>query len=160
MKSMFKIAIAVAATTVFALTYGRRKLAERNWVKSLQHLLVLSAKDGRPMYNYSFGSAIKDTALMSGMISAMTEFVRETMGSKKQLRVIDQEDKKIILSHGQLATVTIMANKDLPIIHKNAKEFIRSFELQYGPKIQKWSGNIDIFKGASRIVEDYFPVSM
>jgi hypothetical protein len=154
------IAIAVAVSTVFALTYGRRKLAERNWVKSLQHLLVLSSKDGRPMYNYSFGSAIKDTALMSGMISAMTEFVRETMGSKKQLRVIDQEDKKVILSHGHFATVTIMANKDLPIIHKNAKKFIRSFEEQYGAKIQKWTGNSDIFKGVSRIVEDYFPVSM
>jgi len=154
------IAVIVASVTIFALTYGRRKLAERNWIKSLHHLLVLSKKDGRPMYNYSFGVAIKDASLVSGMISAMTSFVRETTGSKKQLRVIDQEDKKIILSHGTMASVTILCEKDLPIIHKRAQAFLQSFEEQYGPKLRKWTGNVEIFKGASKLVEDFFPISM
>ncbi|MHA1276899.1 MAG: hypothetical protein ACTSQ8_06900 [Candidatus Helarchaeota archaeon] len=157
---MIILAVAVAASTIVALTYGRRKLAERNWIKSLHHLLVLFKKDGRPMYSYSFGSAIQDTALISGMISAMSNFVKETTGSKKQLRVIDQEDKKIILSHGQIASVAIMSNKDLPIIHKRAQSFLNGFEDQYHAKIQHWTGNTDMFKGAGKIVEDHFPITM
>jgi len=154
------IAIAVAACTVVLLTYGRRKLAERNWIKSLHHLIVLSKKDGRPMYDYSFGVSVKDTALISGMLSAITDFVKETTGSEKLLRVIDQEDKKLILSHGMLTTVAILAKKDLGIIHSKAKAFLQSFEAQYGGKLQGWTGNVDIFKGAGKLVEDHFPITM
>ena len=154
------IAIVVAASTVVVLTYGRRKLAERNWIKSIHHVIVLSKKDGRPMYNYSFGVSVKDTALLSGMLSAITDFVKETTGSEKLLRVIDQEDKKIILSHGMLTTVAILANKDLRIIHNSAKAFLQSFEAKYGGKLQGWTGNVDMFKGAGKLVEDHFPITM
>ena len=154
------VAIIVAAATVVVLTYGRRKIAERNWIKSLHHLLVLSKKDGRPMYNYSFGIAIKDTALVSGMLSALTNFVKETTGSKKLLRVIDQEDKKIILSHGTQTTVAILSNKNLPIIRNRTQAFLSSFEEKYSMKMQKWTGDTSIFKGANKLVEEQFPISM
>ncbi len=151
-------AIAIAATAI-VLTYGRRKLAERNWQKSLQHLLVIS-KSGAPMYSFSFGMTLKDSALISGMISAITNFMKETTGSERQLRIIDQEDHKIILSHGEVATAAILTKKDLPIIHHRAKQFIADFESIYRGKIKAWTGDADIFKGANKIVEEHFPVEM
>ena len=151
-------ALAVAATAVI-LTYGRRKLAERHWEKSLNHLFVIS-KNGTPMFSYSFGIAVKDSALISGMIAAITSFMKDATGSKKQLRVIDQEDKKIILTYGKQTTVAIISSKDLPIIHKRAQDFIEHFERQYGGKVAKWTGNVEVFKGTNKIVEEYFPVSM
>ena len=151
-------AIAVIATGLL-LTYGRRKLAERRWEKSLHHLLVIS-KNGTPMYSYSFGLTLKDSALISGMLSALTSFIRETTGSKKELRRIDQEDKKIILSHGDFTTTAILASKDLPIIHDRARQFLERFEAVYSDKIQKWVGNTEIFKGANKIVEEFFPIEM
>ncbi|MHA1300623.1 MAG: hypothetical protein ACTSO9_14495, partial [Candidatus Helarchaeota archaeon] len=74
----------------------RRKFQERHWEKSLLHLFVMT-KDGRSMYDYSFGIEEKDPTLISGMLTAMSNFVKETMGSKKHLKSIDQQDKKVIL---------------------------------------------------------------
>ncbi len=153
------IAGSVAIATVVALTYGRKKLAERNWEKSLHHLLIIS-KNGTPMYSYSFGLTLKDSALISGMLTALTSFMKEATGSKRQLKRIDQEDKKIILCHGTLTTVAILANKDLPIIHNRARELLERFEVSYADKIQKWAGNAEIFKGTNKIVEEFFPVEM
>lgn len=153
------VAAIVAAATAIVLTYGRRKLAERNWEKSIQHLLVIS-KNGAPMYSYSFGPTIKDSALISGMISAIASFMQETTGSTKPLRVIDQEDKKIILSHGKLASVAILTTKDLKIIHEHARAFLAAFEMKYQDKIVKWTGDTDIFKGTNKLIEEHFPVAL
>jgi len=153
------ITAAVAISTAVLLTYGRKKLAQRHWEKSLHHLLVIS-KNGTPMYSYSFGPTIKDTALISGMLSAIASFMKETTGSMKQLKIIDQEDKKIILSYGEQITIAILADKNLPIIHKRAKEFATRFEEQYSQRVSKWTGDTSIFKGANKLVEEYFPVDM
>ncbi len=57
------------------------------------------------------------------MIAALTNFVREATGSKKALRTVDQEDKKVLLYHGDYVTVALLSEKDLPIIHKRIKKF-------------------------------------
>ncbi len=153
------IAIAAVAATAIVLTYGRRKLAERHWEKALHHLLVIS-KNGTPMYSFSFGIAIKDSALISGTITAITSFMKDATGSKKQLALLDQGDKKVILNYGKLTTVAILSSKDLRIIHNRAQTFIEHFEMQYGGKLKTWTGNTEVFKGANKIVEEHFPVSM
>ncbi len=137
----------------------RRKLQERNWEKSLLHLFIM-AKDGRSMYNYPFGLVTKDPTLISGMLTAMTSFVKETVGSKKQLRTIDQQDKKVILGHGAVSTVAVFAEKDISIIHNKTDEFLEAFERTYGFKIEHWDGSTEVFKGVNKLVEKYFPVSV
>lgn len=154
------ITIIVAAAIIFSFTYLRRVIRERNWIKSLNYLLILNKKSGTPMYNYSFGSRIKDSALISGMITAISDFVKDTTGSKKQLRVIDQEDKKVILTHGEFSTIAILAEKDLQIIHNKSKDFLSEFEEKYAEKVESWDGETSVFKGVNKIVEKYFPISM
>ncbi|MHA1300622.1 MAG: hypothetical protein ACTSO9_14490 [Candidatus Helarchaeota archaeon] len=137
----------------------RRKMLERNWEKSLLHLFIMT-KDGRSLYNYEFGTEAKDPSLISGMLTALTSFVQETVGSKKQLKTIDQEDKKVILGHGADCTVAVFAEKDLPIIHSRTNDFLKAFETYYAGKIQKWDGSSITFKSAGELVEKYFPVSV
>ncbi|MHA1377090.1 MAG: hypothetical protein ACTSRG_01795 [Candidatus Helarchaeota archaeon] len=137
----------------------KRKLQERNWEKSLLHLFIMT-KDGRSLYDYSFGIEEQDPTLISGMLTAMSSFVKETMGSKKQLRTIDQQDKKVILGHGQYCTVAVFAEKDLAIIHNKTEEFVNEFEKMYQFKIEKWDGATSAFKGTNKIIERIYPVSI
>ncbi|GAH50245.1 unnamed protein product [marine sediment metagenome] len=111
------IIIGIAAASTPLAIVARKQLKQRNWKKALRNLFVLT-KDGISLYEYSFGIEIQDPALISAMIAALTNFVREATGSKKALRTVDQEDKKVILYHGDYVTVALLSEKDLPIIHK------------------------------------------
>jgi hypothetical protein len=154
---ILSIGLALAVTPVALLTY--KYVRQRNWEKSLKNLFVLT-KDGLSIYEYSFGIEIQDPALISAMISALTNFVREATGSKKALRTVDQEDKKVILNHGNYTTIALMSEKDLPIIHKRVKKFTAAFEDQFGLNLKQWSGETTIFKEADVIVNKHFPINV
>jgi hypothetical protein len=94
------------------------------------------------------------------MISALTNFVREATGSKRSLRTVDQEDKKVILNHGTYTTIALMAEKDLPIIHKRVRKFTEAFEDTFGLKLKQWKGETTTFKETDVIVNKYFPINV
>ena len=154
---LLSVGLALVSTPVALVT--RKYIRQRNWQKSLKNLFVLT-KDGLNIYEYSFGIEIQDPALISAMISALTSFVREATGSKKALRTVDQEDKKIILNHGNYITLALMSEKDLPIIHKRVKKFTEVFENQFGLKLKQWQGETTMFKEADVIVNKYFPIDV
>jgi hypothetical protein len=151
------LAIAAAATPLALVT--RRQIRQRNWEKSLKNLFVLT-KEGVSLYEYSFGIEIQDPTLISAMIAALTNFVREATGSKKSLRTVDQEDKKVILYHGNHVTTALLSEKDLPIIHKRIRKFTDAFELEHSKALKSWKGNIQAFKGTELIVNKYFPLDV
>jgi hypothetical protein len=151
--------IGAAIVSVPLAMVARRQLKQRNWKKALKNLFVLT-KDGVSLYEYSFGIEIQDPALISAMIAALTNFVREATGSKKALRTVDQEDKKVILYHGDYVTVALLAEKDLPIIHKRIKRFTESFEDQYGIHLKGWKGETSIFKGTEILLNKEFPLDV
>jgi len=150
--------IAAVASTPVALVL-RRQIKQRNWEKSLKNLFVLT-HDGLSLYEYSFGIEIQDPALISAMIAALTNFVREATGSKKALRTVDQEDKKVILYHGKYTTVALLSEKDLPIIHKRIMKFAEAFEGNYGKQLKTWKGETTLFKGTEILVNKYFPIDV
>jgi hypothetical protein len=152
------ILIGAVASTPAAFVV-RSRIRQRNWEKSLKNLFVFTS-DGVSLYDYSFGIEIQDPALISGMIAALTNFVREATGSKKSLRTVDQEDKKVFLFHGQKIIVALLGEKDLPIIHKRVRQFGEAFEKQYGPSLKKWKGQTKLFKGAEIVVGQYFPIDV
>ncbi len=153
------LSIGIVLVSIPSALVSRKYIRQRNWEKSLKNLFVLT-KDGLSLYEYSFGIEIQDPALISAMISALTNFVREATGSKKSLRTIDQEDKKVILYHGMYTTTALMAEKDLPIIHKRIAKFTETFEEQFGINIKKFAGETSIFKGAEVIVNKIFPIDV
>lgn len=153
------IIIGAAIASVPLALVARRQIRQRSWKKSLRNLFVLT-KDGVSLYEYSFGIEIQDPALISAMIAALTNFVREATGSKKALRTVDQEDKKVILYHGDYVTVALLAEKDLPIIHNRIKRFTESFEEQYGIHLKSWTGETTMFKGTEILLSKEFPLDV
>ncbi|MHA1233885.1 MAG: hypothetical protein ACTSQL_02235 [Promethearchaeota archaeon] len=153
------IIIGIAAASTPLAIVARKQIKQRNWKKSLKNLFVLT-KDGVSLYEYSFGIEIQDPALISAMIAALTNFVREATGSKKALRTVDQEDKKVLLYHGDYVTVALLSEKDLPIIHKRIKKFTELFEVEYGKHLEGWKGETTIFKGTEVILNKQFPLDV
>jgi len=150
--------LGVVGAAIPASFYVKRKIEERNWEKSLLYIFGLT-KDGGSIFGKTFRLELQDPALISGMIAAITNFVTETMKSKKALRVIDHEDKKVLLSHGPNYIIALMAEKDLNIIRKKLDKFSEEFGKQYGSKIDNWKGDTKTFKGVESIIEKYFPLT-
>ena len=153
------LSFGIVLVSIPSALVARKYIRQRNWEKSLKNLFVLT-KDGLSLFEYSFGIEIQDPALISAMISALTNFVREATGSKKSLRTVDQEDKKVILFHGNYTTTALMSGKDLPIIHKRIRKFTEAFEDQFGIYLKNWSGETTAFKGAEVIVNKHFPIDV
>jgi hypothetical protein len=149
----------VAIVSVPLITYTRRKLQQRNWEKHLHNLFILT-KDGRSIYGYSFGIEIQDPSLVSAALVAISSFVTDAVKSKKALRVIDLQDRKVILSHGEHTTTALIADKDFPVIIDRTEAFTQAFEKRYGGKVANWRGDTKAFKGVDALIQDYFPVSM
>lgn len=156
---LLSVGFGLAIAAIPLASYSRRKIQMRNWEKHLQNLFVLS-KDGRSIYGYTFGIEIQDPTLISAALMAITNFITDAVKSKKQIKVIDLQDKKVILSHGNYVTTALIAAKDFPIIIKRTEQFTEAFETQYGDKIAKWRGDSSAFKGTDKIIQEYFPVSM
>jgi hypothetical protein len=156
---IISLSLAIGVVSIASTLVVRRQLRLRNWEKSLRNLFVLT-KDGLSLYEYSFGIEIQDPALISGMIAALTQFVREATGSKKALRTVDQEDKKVLLFHSSYTTTALLAEKDLPIIHKRIKSFAEEFETTFKKNIKLFSGEVSAFKSANVIVNKYFPLDV
>ena len=155
---LLSIIIGIIITVPTSL-YVLRKLEERNWEKSLLYIFGLT-KEGGSLFGKTFRIDLQDPALISGMIAAITNFVTETMKSKKALRVIDHEDKKVILSHGPNYIIALMAEKDLNIIRNRLDKFSSEFGELYGNKIKTWRGETKVFKGVDTLIEKYFPLSV
>ena len=153
------LSLGIGVASIFTVFVARRQIRMRNWEKSLRNLFILT-KDGLSLYEYSFGIEIQDPALISGMIAALTQFVREATGSKRSLRTVDQEDKKVLLYHGDHTTTALLTEKDLPIIHKRIRGFAEEFEETFSKNIKSFSGEISAFKGANVIVNKYFPLDV
>ncbi|MFX0030749.1 MAG: hypothetical protein ACFE8B_16170 [Candidatus Hermodarchaeota archaeon] len=151
------VAIILACIPTAYISY--RFIKQRNWEKSLKNLFVLT-KDGLSLYEYSFGIEIQDPALISALISALDSFAREATGSEKALRTVDQEDKKVILYHGNSTTSVLIGEKDLPIIHKRIRKFSEAFEEKFGIHLKSWKGETTLFKEAEIIVNKYFPIDL
>ncbi|MFX1390671.1 MAG: hypothetical protein ACFE9Z_11455 [Promethearchaeota archaeon] len=153
------LSVGIVLVSIPAALVSRKFIRQRNWEKSLKNLFVLT-KDGLSLYEYSFGIEIQDPALISAMISALTSFVREATGSKKFLRTVDQEDKKVILYHGDQITTALLSGKDLPIIHNRVKRFTEAFEAKFGIILKKWTGEVSAFKEAEVLVNKNFPIDV
>ncbi|MHA1785802.1 MAG: hypothetical protein ACTSVE_11465, partial [Candidatus Helarchaeota archaeon] len=62
------------------------------------HEIFIAYKDGRPLFNV--GDVKVEPALLAGIVSAITDVLEEALGTKKKVKSIDHQDKKILFSYG------------------------------------------------------------
>ncbi len=115
--------------------------------------------DGIALYSQSFGEVKVEPLLISGMLSAITSFVKETTSSQQYLQAIDHGDVVLMIEYGDGFFVTLLANRETPELRMRLREFVKRFQEQYGEVLKQWSGDQDEFKGTEQLVKEIFEIT-
>lgn len=78
------------------------------------------------------------------------------MQSKQQLKTVDHQDVKIIFEYGMYSTVALVASEDLNIYHTKLISLTTRFEQFFQDVLSQWSGEIEVFLPAKRLIETTF----
>jgi hypothetical protein len=112
--------------------------------------------DGRDVFSWMFTKSETDPALVAGMFSAITSFIKETTRSTDLLRSIDHGDSKITIEYGKYIFGAIFANMETTEIRSKLKSFITIFENKHGDELKKWNGNTSPFRDDNLLVKEIF----
>ncbi|MFX1233445.1 MAG: hypothetical protein ACFFBY_02710 [Promethearchaeota archaeon] len=120
--------------------------------------LYIIYDDGRGIFDYSFVREVfHDPGLISGMISAITSFIKETTKSQDLLKTIDHGDITILIEYGKrIFGVLFIKGKQTAEVRTKLKAFVEKFESKYQTILEDWSGALVHFKEDHSMVEEIF----
>ncbi|MFO8020595.1 MAG: hypothetical protein R6U96_18375 [Promethearchaeia archaeon] len=132
----------------FSYTYERVK----------KQALYIMYTDGRDVFNYPFEDAeLQDPALISGMFSAISSFIKETTRSTQTLKTIDHGDITILIEYGDyiFGALFIKGNQTSEIRAK-LRTFIEEFEDKHRNLLEDWNGSLGAFQDDDTLIERIF----
>ena len=96
-----------------------------------------------------------DPMLVGGLIHAISTFASSTLGSRKNLRTIDNGDVKLLLEHGERYTAVAVTGRDDPIIRKKLNLLIEAVtdRINVRPDINKTTGDPEIKALIARVFD-------
>ena len=142
---------ALACLSVYAVTRRRKPFVVRD--------MMLIHNDGFLISRYAsphLGEIDED--VLSGMLTAVLNFVEDSMSSSQdQLKTFGFKEYQVLVSRGTKTFVAVVYEGDIPSdIDKPISEFIAKIEKIYRKKISEWTGDIETdFAGASVLLESF-----
>lgn len=129
---------------------------ELEWRDSL-HSLIVVYSGGISMYQHDFRQKGKEInpILISGALEMIKSLLNEVL-PKGQLKVLDVQEKKIIVEQGIYITVAMIADAKLESLELLLHSFVNDFEQFFGQYLPDWEGDTDIFAPTKAIVEKIF----
>ena len=132
---------------------------EADWAESLISLYVFNSS-AVCLYNKNFNpeqkSNIPNEDLITGGFSGIIGLISEITNQNKNLNIIDKEGVKIYFSYGKSVISALISTKYLPVLSKKLDIFTKSFERQFESEFAHFTGKINPFKDARRLVYRYF----
>lgn len=106
--------------------------------------------------NLKDGAGVPADLFSSGVVGVMG-LIKEMVSSDKRLKVLDHEDKKILLEYGKFVSIALLTFKDLKIYHEKMESYIDDIEAKYEKHLEKWDGEITKFKeGLTTLTQENF----
>jgi len=92
---------------------------------------------------------------VSGFLTALKDFSVEFSKGSGELKVIDMQVFYLLLvfKEGVLITAAADKNDDAKITHKALTDIIDKFVGQFGDQLEKWSGDVRIFRDFDQIID-------
>ncbi len=127
--------------------------------EKLKQLYVIYEENGILLYHHKFYPEEEgrvDPDLASGGISGATQIFREITQSQKQMKILDQEDRKILFEYGELVVVALITTESLYLIRQKLRQFLDDFERTFRREIKKMSGDVERFEATELLVKKHF----
>lgn len=83
--------------------------------------------------------------LFSSGVSGVIGIIKEMINSEKKLKVLDHEDKKILLEYGKYVTVALVTRMDLDVLHEKLRTYILRVETELQQPLESWRGEVGRF---------------
>ena len=93
----------------------------------------------------SGGDVVQDADLVSGMLTAIQDFVRDSFGPKKsdELEVMQVGEFKLWLQHGPLALLAaVVSGQPPPELRQLFVRELEAIHQEFGPALQSFSGDV------------------
>ncbi|MHA2273084.1 MAG: hypothetical protein ACXACI_14560 [Candidatus Hodarchaeales archaeon] len=144
---------------VISIVYAWSKEAILLQPQQLYSLFVVN-QDGLPLFTFQFvhrpPEEIADLALTAGVLNAIASILKETVGGGEDVREIITENRIIIAKRGTEFISILIAERASSFVHQALIRFTAAFDTEFGSHIQKFAGEIEIFKDATHLVRSMF----
>jgi hypothetical protein len=123
--------------------------------------MMLIHNDGFLIGRYAGHSHIEgeiDQDILSGMLTAVLNFVEDSMSSNQdQLKTFGFKEFQVLVKRGTKSFSAIVFEGDLPKnIDKPLSDFVGTFERVYKNKVLTWTGDIDTdFAGVELLIQSF-----
>ena len=138
---------------------------ELEWKTSLISLFVVY-KGGLCVFEHHFNEQreknenpdgdFSSGTMMVGSVLEMIKSVLNTVLKKGDLKVLDLEDKKILLEQGTKIQVAMVTSEELDSSKFLLNKFLREFESFYGNILENWDGDTSAFEPAKGLITRIF----
>lgn len=98
-----------------------------------------------------------DEKLLSGVITAISNLLKESLGSKEQLEKIVSGDREIILDSGELATCAILCDRSTFFLNRSLTSLRKAIEKKYKLELAKAIIHKGDFQELDTIIQQTFP---
>ncbi len=99
----------------------------------------------------------KDEDVLSGMLTAVQEFVREAFqyGEHRELHQLDFGEYRILIERGKYVYLAVVySGEESTQIRKKVRTVIDRIEDQFGAALEKWDGDMEEVVGARDLIRD------
>jgi outer membrane protein OmpA-like peptidoglycan-associated protein len=103
------------------------------------------------------GAAVQDADMVSGMLTAIQDFVHDSFNSpaEEQLETLEMGDLTVWIEQGPLAILAAVIRGTAPQELRTVfQETLETIHLQFRPALQDFSGDATEFDGARPLLED------
>jgi len=132
---------------------------EADWADSLLSLYVFNSS-AICLYTKNFNPEkkmnIPNEDLITGGFTGIIGLISEITNQNKNLNIIDKEGVKIYFSYGKSVISALISTKYLPVLSKKLNIFTKAFERQFEYELDHFSGKINPFYEAKRLIYRYF----
>ncbi|MHA2038007.1 MAG: hypothetical protein ACW98X_16350 [Promethearchaeota archaeon] len=130
---------------------------------NIQHFIVSDKNSGLSIYDQIIAGDEMDASLISGFLQAIRGFGIELTKSRHESQTIklEYQDSKILMSEFKdFRFVFIMKDNPSEAFIKSVDVFSKEVDDKLGKFIENFDGELSVFKGIRKILEDHFQVAL
>lgn len=145
LKSAFRPANALDTVGARLRGVSAAELALRDAIPfTLNELFVIQHGSGLLLAHYSqSGQSVTDSDLISGMLTAIRDFVRDSFGKEQtELEEVDYGEQNILLEHGRVAYVAAVITGVEPLgFRARLRSFVSDLHVKHEAQLRAYNGD-------------------